>query len=122
MFHGLLPFDSCHRYILLYLQELPQYATKAPNLIRNSRSGREGQQSLQTVTRGDQLLHVIWTQGCQTSVSDMQTSCIVALAAADAVLLYIDNLESDLAVLLVLFKVSAYPSKVSAWVHHCFNC
>lgn len=59
------------------------------------------------VIRGDLLLHVIWTQGSQTSALDMQTFCIVALAAADAVLLYVDSLEIDLAILLVLFKVSA---------------
>ena len=61
---------------------------------------------LQVVTRENQVMHLIWTNNSAASISTLQASCMLALTAADAVLLYINDIQSNLAILLVLFQVS----------------
>ena len=51
-------------------------------------------------------MHLIWIKHSDTSIPAMQASCTLALTAADAVLLYVNDFSSNLAILLVLLQVS----------------
>lgn len=106
----------CQVFIRFYTQEHPEdtHQQKADPQVKSGRnnqlltciSANADRIQLQTVTRGDQVMHLIWTKN-STSIPAMQASCMLALTAADAVLLYINksDVQGNPAILLVLFQV-----------------
>ena len=66
---------------------------------------------LQTAEQGDVKMHILSKHSlCPEDLSThLGTLCKVAVAAADAVLVYIDNLEEQLPVLSTLFQVGITP-------------